>query len=81
MEKEKVIRYSDYVVDSLTMLFVGLKLTGYIDWNWFLVLSPTLFWLGLILIVHTEFKVSISRNPKNEDDKCKDNFESIDNNI
>jgi len=27
----------------LTLLFIGLKLTGYIDWNWFWVLSPYLF--------------------------------------
>lgn len=26
----------------LTVLFIGLKLTGYIDWNWFFVLAPTL---------------------------------------
>ncbi len=24
----------------LTLLFVGLKLTGYIDWSWWWVLSP-----------------------------------------
>ena len=37
----------------LTILFVGLKLMGYIDWSWFWVLSP--MWLssviGLIIIV------------------------------
>ena len=31
----------------LTILFVGLKLTHYIDWSWWWVLSPTLFQIGL----------------------------------
>lgn len=26
----------------LTILFIGLKLTNYIDWSWFWVLSPVL---------------------------------------
>lgn len=28
----------------LTVLFIGLKLTGYIDWTWIWVLSP--LWIG-----------------------------------
>lgn len=33
----------------LTILFIGLKLTGYIDWSWWWVLSP--LWItGGILI-------------------------------
>jgi len=35
----------------LTILFVGLKLTHYIDWSWWWVLSPTLFQIGLGLSV------------------------------
>ena len=31
----------------LTILFIGLKLTGYIDWSWTWVLSP--LWLGFTL--------------------------------
>jgi hypothetical protein len=31
----------------LTILFVGLKLTGYIDWSWWWVLSPV--WIPLVL--------------------------------
>ena len=27
-------------VGLLTILFIGLKLTGYIDWSWWWVLSP-----------------------------------------
>jgi hypothetical protein len=29
----------------LTVLFIGLKLTHYIDWSWWWVLSP--MWIGL----------------------------------
>ena len=47
----------------LTLLFIGLKLTGYIDWSWWWVLSPlvlsvisSIFWLiiSIILIVIIE---------------------------
>ena len=31
----------------LTVLFVGLKLTGYINWSWVWVLSP--LWIGLVI--------------------------------
>ena len=35
----------------LTVLFIGLKLTGYIAWSWFWVLSPLfLGWLIFIFI-------------------------------
>ena len=30
----------------LTVLFVGLKLTGHIDWSWWWVLAPT--WIGFL---------------------------------
>lgn len=32
----------------LTILFIALKLTGYIEWSWFWVLFPIIFILGLI---------------------------------
>jgi hypothetical protein len=35
----------------LTVLFVALKLTGYIDWNWFLVLLPMLLVPIIFLIL------------------------------
>jgi len=34
----------------LQVLFIGLKLTNQIDWNWFYVLSPSLFSLAIILL-------------------------------
>lgn len=33
----------------LTLLFIGLKLTGFIDWSWWWVLSPV--WVTLVLAV------------------------------
>ena len=34
----------------LQILLIGLKLTEYINWSWWLVLSPFLFTLGLVII-------------------------------
>ena len=34
----------------LTILFIGLKLTGYIAWSWWWVLSPILIPLGIAAI-------------------------------
>lgn len=33
----------------LTVLFIGLKLTGFITWSWWWVLSP--MWISMILFV------------------------------
>lgn len=33
--------------NALTLLFVALKLTGHVDWSWWLVLAPT--WVPLVL--------------------------------
>lgn len=35
----------------LTLLFIGLRLTNYIQWSWFWVLSPTLIPIMLALII------------------------------
>jgi hypothetical protein len=35
----------------LTVLFVGLKLTGYIDWSWWWVWSPTILSALLAMII------------------------------
>lgn len=34
----------------LQILFIALKLTGFISWNWFLVLLPTLIPVGIVLL-------------------------------
>ncbi len=38
-------------VGLLTLAFIILKLTGCISWSWWLVLSPVLIELGLILLM------------------------------
>ena len=35
----------------LTLLFIGLKLTGYITWSWIRVLDPLWISMGLALLV------------------------------
>jgi hypothetical protein len=35
----------------LTVLFIGLKLTGYVTWSWFWVLSPLIFSFGLAILI------------------------------
>jgi len=35
----------------LTVLFVGLKLTGYIDWSWWWVFSPLLIGFALAVVI------------------------------
>lgn len=37
--------------DLLTLVFITLKLTGVIDWNWFLVLLPLILELVAIAIL------------------------------
>lgn len=37
--------------DALLILFIGLKLTGYIDWSWWLVFSPLIFTFVLCTVV------------------------------
>lgn len=38
---EKTVFRSPGFLSLLTLLFIGLKLTGYIEWSWWLVLLPT----------------------------------------
>jgi MFS-type transporter involved in bile tolerance (Atg22 family) len=33
----------------LTILFIGLKLTNYINWSWFIVLSPVLIPIFILI--------------------------------
>lgn len=38
-------------VGLLTILFIGLKLTGYINWSWWWVLSPLWISAGLVVAI------------------------------
>ena len=35
----------------LQILFLGLKLTNHIDWSWWLVLMPLIFYVGWAIVV------------------------------
>ncbi len=37
-------------LDVLTLLFIGLKLTGYITWSWFWVLFPTIVSIAIVFL-------------------------------
>jgi len=39
------------LLSLLTILFVGLKLTGYIDWSWWFVVMPTLVQIAFVLLM------------------------------
>ena len=41
----------------LTILFIGLKLTGYIAWSWWWVLSP--LWIPIAIVAGIAIVVSI----------------------
>ena len=55
-------------VDALTLLFIGLKLTGTIDWSWWWVLSPmwisfsVALFLAVVLLIFEAIKDSIEEN-------------------
>ena len=38
-------------VGLLTILFVGLKLTHYIDWSWWWVISPIWITVGIVVLI------------------------------
>lgn len=39
------------ILHVLTLIFVIAKITGYINWSWWIVLLPTLIPIGLSLII------------------------------
>lgn len=43
--------------DLLTVLFVGLKLTGNIDWSWWWVLAP--LWAPIVILGITSFAFAL----------------------
>ena len=51
-QKTTVVRSGGLGIGSiLTIVFVVLKLCGVIDWNWFWVLSPIIFSIGLVVLL------------------------------
>lgn len=49
MFENKKYNNSITFLDGLTLLFVGLKLTGYINWSWWWVLSP--LWIPVCIVI------------------------------
>lgn len=51
-QETKVVRSGGLGFGSvLTIVFVVLKLCGVINWNWFWVLSPLIFSIGLFILI------------------------------
>jgi MFS-type transporter involved in bile tolerance (Atg22 family) len=50
----------------LTILFIGLKLTNYINWSWLIVLSPVLIPFSIVIgiIIYGIITVGISETLK-----------------
>lgn len=59
----------NYFISLLTVLFIGLKLTGYIDWSWVWILSP--IWIMFILDMVAGF--ILAWMDREEDKKYKKN--------
>lgn len=38
------------LLSLMTVLFVGLKLTGFIDWSWWLVVAPTIVHASVLVL-------------------------------
>ena len=54
MRKEKEVKTVGLgFVDALTLLFIALKLTGQIDWNWIWVLSPIWISISFLAVLAT----------------------------
>lgn len=51
--KTEVKNYGIGFLPLLAIVFIALKLTGYIAWSWWLVLSPLLIQAGLVVIALT----------------------------
>jgi ATP/ADP translocase len=53
-DEEELGTVSFYIAIVLTLIFIGLKLIGAVDWSWIAVTSPILLfisvWLGFIII-------------------------------
>lgn len=50
-------KHSIDFIDALQLLFIALKLTGHINWNWWLVLSPIVVTvvIGIVIGVFTRY--------------------------
>lgn len=52
MADQQVVYRGPGFLGLLTLLFIGLKLAGVIDWSWWLVLSPLILgWVALVVFI------------------------------
>ena len=49
-------------LEILTLLFIGLKLTGYITWSWIWVLSPLWISISIALILFSAIILVVGLN-------------------
>lgn len=49
MNNEHAVGYGGGFLGMLTILFIGLKLTHYIDWSWWWVLAP--LWVPFVAVI------------------------------
>ena len=86
MNTNKKIIGVKYFLALLTVVFIGLKLTGVIDWSWWLILLPVILPLSLaflilvptviaLLVKYVELKVLHDMNARARE---KSNAENID---
>ena len=52
------------IVPMLTVLFIGLKLTNFIEWSWWWVLSPLWIAFSILFIVFLLILVSLNKFKK-----------------
>ena len=46
-----------FFISALTLLFIYLKMTSYIDWSWIWVLSP--LWISLLIAILIAITIAI----------------------
>ena len=65
MSDTKTVHSGPGFLSLLTILFIGLKLTGYISWSWWWVLSPIFvgvaFWVVFLVIALVVVWIAHSR--------------------
>ena len=61
-------------LEVLTLIFVVLKLTGQIDWSWWLVLLPEIIAVAIYIICFVIFGVIFGRTKKKFDKDFDDDF-------
>lgn len=51
MSKKIEVNFAPGFLTLLTVLFIGLKLTGYIAWSWWWVLAPVWLPIAVVLVL------------------------------